>query len=172
MSLVNCQCDVEVISPTLFVVKNFFTDQGLGWLLQHFQPGHNWQFQPHPSRLVHELPVIETGSELMTQVGQIVQQHCDKPLKNLGHKLFYDTRGYRTGFHYDSPDIAVMLQIYLASDYLGTPGTIFHIEKTYQTGFIPNSGYININQDLKLHESSMVISGCRKSFVSSFAVKD
>jgi hypothetical protein len=170
MQIINPDYQIQAISNTLFEVYDFFTPEIRSWLLSQYHAGHDWQFDIGSARrLVRVLPRQGLGLQIIQATEQMLSAWQGKPMANQSAKLFFDTRGYRTGAHYDDAEIEIMLQIYLDSDYLGTPGTIFYVEQTYQTAFRPNSGYININSDLKWHESATVVHGVRKSFVGSYA---
>lgn len=167
--LINPQCKVEQLGSTLYQVKDFFTDLGLTWILQHYGPGYNWQFEGHtPNRLSHRLEITDTTNQLAGEVQNFLSAHFHSEYGTLTQKLFFDTRGYTTGHHWDDEQIAAIVQIYLKTNYIGAPGTIFYVEQTVQTEFVPNTGYINLNHDKKIHFSSPVTAGHRQSYLGSF----
>jgi hypothetical protein len=173
MQVIGSNLDIQQISSTLFVVDDFFTDEARSWLLSQYTTGHDWQFEPYsPNRLARVVRREGTGDAIVQATEHLISTWQGQSYSNQCCKLFFDARGYRTGLHADSAEIEIMLQIYLESDYIGTPGTIFHIERTYQTQFRPGSGYININTDGKMHESATVTHGSRKSFVGSYFKTD
>lgn len=169
MQVISDGLQIKPISSTLFEVHDFFTEQARSWLLNQYTAGHDWQFEPCSNdRLSHLIHRRDTGSIIIGATETMLSAWRGQIYSNQCCKLFFDTRGYKTGVHADDAEIEIMLQIYLESDYIGTPGTIFHIEHTYQTEFRPGSGYININSDAKIHESATVARGSRKSFVGSY----
>ena len=173
MQVISTDLEIRPISSTLFEVQDFFTDQARSWLLSQYTSGHDWQFEPYSSsRLARVIRREGTGDAIVQATETWLSAWQARAYSNQCCKLFFDTRGYRTGVHADAAEIDIMLQIYLESDYIGTPGTIFHIEHTYQTEFRPGAGYININSDGKIHESATVVRGSRKSFVGSYFKTD
>lgn len=173
MQVISSTLQIKPISSTLFEVHDFFTDQARSWLLSQYTTGHDWQFEPYSSnRLARVICREGTGDVIVQATEHWLSSWQTQGYSNQCCKLFFDVRGYRTGVHADASEIEIMLQIYLDSDYMGTPGTIFHIEQTYQTNFRPGSGYININTDGKIHESATVARGSRKSFVGSYFKTD
>ena len=163
--------DVKInqISSSLYEVKKFFTSEATRYFLNLYQAGHDWQFDTSsPYRLSKVVVRDQHTNDFIQSVEQFLSTNFDAQYTNQDSKLFLDMTGYRCGCHFDSPQIDVMLQIYLESDHINTPGTIFHLEKLYQSTFEPNCGYINFNHDTKWHESGTV-SGVRKSFVGSFS---
>jgi hypothetical protein len=172
LTYLNPNIELVKCSETLYNVKNIFTETALTYWESHYYYPHTWQFdQTSGMRMVKNIdPTDQILNEFNQELKQFLLEKFNAKYEAQIAKLFFDTRGYRTGVHADDPSIALMIQIYLQSECIDAPGTSFHLEKIYNMQLIRNHGYFNFNTDAKQHESYTLPNGARRSFAMSMSL--
>ena len=165
---------LKTLSPTCWAVDQAFSRETLEWM-QNIIVNEENTFQvtrPHRRLLLQPGPdhvrLQQIGLDMIPSLSQITGIDLNLMIV----KFWLDLPGFGCQVHHDSPEIIVSYQVYLNVDQQSTDmpchGVEFlHMDKPYEVDLQPNSGYINLNTDLKLHQ---VIpgSGTRSSVMFQF----
>ena len=152
----NSRC--EKIHDTLYEINEVFTPEALEYFYDYFRFGDKWQFVTPFTRLFRELDCHTSSSFYPAKqaLDQMISTITGRSLQTRTAKLFFDTTSYQTSPHYDHPNIAAMVQIYFPSPNPICPGTLFFEPKIHLVRYQANCGYINLNHDLKVHQSNQL----------------
>lgn len=146
------------IAPKLWLVQDVFEPETLNWLNNITTHTENQFEVSRPHHRLNLLPgndyaeIQEIGLEFIPLLNQIT----DQQLNFMIAKFWLDLPGFGCQVHHDAEDILVTMQIYLASSGDTVGAEFLHVDPGIKVPIEPNSGYINLNSDLKLHQ---VISG-------------
>lgn len=159
-----CRATPSTHSQTLIRIGPVFSDWAIDQVRSLFEHGQGWEMAVPWSRLARVIDhsVHPGWPDLVHELEQFVAQQGLQH-KIAQSKLFLDIKTYQTTPHWDDPAIEAMMQIYVAPQNLTQPGTVFNDPLIDLVEFRPNHGYINVNRDLKTHESAQVARGYRAS---------
>lgn len=91
--------------------------------------------------------IKKIGIDLTTNMEEVVNHH----LEFSDFKVWLDLPGIKCPPHADDANILVTHQIYI-KNYGEAVGTTFsHVTPPFEFKFEPNTGYVNLNSDLKIH---------------------
>jgi len=149
---------ISSIAPNLWQVKNCFEVATLDRLRNIAQDAKE-RFFPSYQANRFELTEDSVSRTWLNEMGLVLAGPIGKitgeKLNLMSVKYWVDLPFFCCPPHYDHADILVTYQIYLVSvpdPYHPIHGTHFmHVDPTVPLPFESNCGYINYNQDLKLH---------------------
>lgn len=149
---------VTNVAENLWIIENAFDKSTLQWLQQIVTNTEN-QFQvTRPHNRLSLLPsedynrIQQLGLDLIPKLNSIT----DQDLNFMIAKYWLDLPGFGCQIHHDADDILVTFQCYLNHDGNTVGAEFLHSDPSIQIPIETNSGYINLNTDLKKHQ---VISG-------------
>ena len=148
----------QKIHDTLFELYDVFTDEALEYFYNFYRYGDEWTFVTPFTRLFRNLSCDST-SDFYTgklELEKYLSQVIGRDLKIRVAKLFFDTVSYQTSPHFDHPNITAMVQIYFKSPNPLCPGTLFFEPEIHLIRYQENCGYVNLNHDLKVHQSNQL----------------
>jgi hypothetical protein len=167
--------DVQIVANQLWSVKNCFSKETFDELAStHLNRDDSWhrhqdcleyrlQLTPESpmlKKLQDMLPVIQTELEKITGL-ELLPADC---------KMWLDLSNWHCPVHCDDQLLTVTYQVYLWA-HGDVHGTAFvHSDPHTQLDFVPNTGYINLNTDTKLHHVPR-ITGTRLSACWQFRSK-
>lgn len=164
MSTLNPQRSAQQIHATLWEIHDVFTDQALADLSQHYAAGTIWHMDRDLARLSYPYDLSQDPLEsLGQQFSAWISELLARGISYRRAKIFLDLPGSHVPRHRDAPDIDIMCQVYLTSSDLPLPGTVFREPTWHTVPYRRNHGYVNINTDLKTHESPASRNGLRAS---------
>ncbi len=168
----DCQVTPSSYTPNLLRIGPVFSDSAILRIRSWFEHSSGWSMVVPWTRFALEVDTNldkdwnQARNELERFLANIY-----KPVQMNQAKLFFDVKGYSTSAHVDHESIDAMMQIYIAPKNLVCPGTIFNDPIIDLVEFKPNHGYVNINSDLKSHESAQLARGYRASLAMSYALR-
>ena len=168
----DCQIKPSQYTSTLIKIGPVFSDWGIESVRSMFENTQGWAVSVPWQRFV--LEVNDTVHPAWSAAALELEQFFARQgyqYRLATAKLFFDVKGYATSPHWDHPGIAAMMQVYIAPQNLTQPGTVFNDPIIDLVEFRPNHGYINLNWDLKTHESAQVARGYRASIAFGYVPK-
>lgn len=165
MNIINPGARAQQIHSTLWTIHDVFTEDFLADLDRHFSAGTVWHMDRDFARLSypadpnHDHEFVDAGNIFSDWVSTVLS----KPVVYQTAKLFLDLPDSHVPVHSDAADIDIMSQIYLMDTHRALPGTVFMEPVICTVPYRRNSGYININTDLKKHMSPRVVDSVRTS---------
>lgn len=91
----------------------------------------------------------------------IISEIIKKEIQSADTAVWYDSPGYNIGIHEDNSAVKIAMQIYLNKTYENLGTTFFNHNnfghKRYIFDFIPNTGYIMINDKDQWHGMTEVV---------------
>ena len=149
--------EVRPVAPNLWAVSNCFDQSTFDWLSQlHLAYDESWhrhqdcleyRIQLTPESKSYK-PLLQIHKEMTESMEQIVNQ----PLEPVMTKVWLDLPNFHCPVHCDADLLLVTYQVYLWEHGANVPGTTFsHVTPNVTIPFAPNTGYINLNTDQKIH---------------------
>ena len=150
----------------LWHVYNCFHTHTLEWLSKRLlSENENWhrnhECLEHRLQLAPDSASSKRLHNMCVKITESIEKVVDRPLSPIGTKLWLDLPGFQCPYHADSDMILVTYQVYLWGHGGGVPGTSFCQTPAIRQGqspeieipFEPNTGYINLNIDQKVHHA-------------------
>jgi len=162
--------DAEVVPaafPNLWQVSNCFDSPTFGWLSQRFLD-HDEQWHRHTDCLEYRLQLMpeSKSQKQLTYMGHLLtepmQEIVGKKLTPVMSKLWMDLPYFHCPYHPDAEYLTVTYQVYLwcyggsvhGTSFCKEPGTTGPGQsEELEIPFVPNTGYINLNVDQKVHHA-------------------
>ena len=151
-------CEVNSVADNLWSVKNCFgteTFDHFGKLhLNHDETWHRHQdCLEYRLQLTPESPTMLKMQELSQAMMPAIENIVGYELIPSECKVWLDLSAWHCPYHADAPLLFVTYQVYFWShgDVYGTE--FCHGDSRTHMEFVPNTGYINLNQDQKVHHS-------------------
>jgi len=150
--------EVNSVADNLWSVTNCFDTE----TFKHFSNlhlSHDETWHRHEDCLEYRLQ-LTPESPTMVKMRELSRAMMPKIANIVGHalvpaecKVWLDLSDWHCPYHADAPLLFVTYQVYFWSHGV-VHGTEFcHTEPRTDIKFVPNTGYINLNQDLKVHHS-------------------
>jgi hypothetical protein len=185
---------VTSIGSTLLQVENCFSETILQRMNDIINGQHNEFFVPgcrYRLQLKSESPDQKILNEIGRSMVDVLSNLSNIDLKFLESKYWIDLPLFASDKHADSEFLAVNFQIYIGSalyersidpviptdirDWISSPWShtmargakFYHVDPPYEIPFKPNTGYININNDQKIHDVSFS-ADCRQSVMFQY----
>lgn len=154
--------NVESVAPNLWAITDVFSQTEMDFLrgLNMWQPGfeRNETWIHDDSCTSCRLLLAKNSASFghVQNMGEPMRSAlstiCGTELRFSTSKVWLDIGGSNFVAHVDDPNICVTMQVYVWS-YGSVSGTRFlHVDPAIQFPFTPNTGYINLNSDLKRHD--------------------
>ncbi len=168
-------CEVTAIADRLWQVENCFGKDTFAELssthLNHVDAWHR-----HPDCLEYRLqltpdsPTTQKLRDMAPQLLPEIERITGLSLMPADCKMWLDISNWHCPYHSDAELLAVTYQVYLWThgDVHGTE--FMHSTPPTKMAFVPNTGYINLNTDLKQHHVD-TITGTRLSVCWQFRRK-
>ena len=149
---------VELVAPNLYQVSDCYGEYTFDWLSnitetegnEFFLGGLKKRLQLKPN-MHDQAKLTEIGIEQKSSLEQLFQVK----LNFMEAKFWLDLPQFGCQVHSDSPDLYLNYQVYIytspGADVACVGAEFLHVDPPYQVPLIPNTGYININNDLKSH---------------------
>lgn len=167
--------EVTPVASQLWSVKNCFSDQVFQELsTTHLNYIDTWHRHPdcleYRLQLTPESPTLQKLRSMADVIRSAMEQITDQELMPADCKMWLDLSNWHCPYHSDANLLVVTYQVYLWThgDVHGTEFT--HSSPPTKLDFVPNTGYINLNSDLKEHHVD-TITGTRLSACWQFRRK-
>jgi len=158
----NSEAEVRPAAPNLWSVGNCFDDDTFKWLSQLYL-GYDEKWNRNQDCLEYRLQLTQDSKsfDLMTQMCKDmtpqIEEIVGRRLDHVGSKAWLDLPYFHCPYHPDAGLLLVTYQVYLWNYGGHVPGTTFcHVEPEVSIPFVPNTGYINLNEDLKIHHVNRI----------------
>jgi hypothetical protein len=160
--------DVEVVPtalPNLWRVTNCFSTETFEWMSQAVLNQNNQWYRPTDClsfrlQLTLESETYHRASLLRDNLTDLMKKITGmQELKIVLNRFWLDLPSFKCLPHSDSDFLAVTYQVYLWG-HGNVPGTVFcessdatedNLGNQIEIPFVPNTGYINLNTDQKVH---------------------
>lgn len=152
--------DAEVAptrAPNLWSVSNCFDPTTYEWLSKLYLD-HDELWHRHQDCLEYRIQ-LEPRSKSFNRMNSLCAEMTGEMEKITGRKLapaeskvWIDLPYFHCPYHSDAGLLLVTYQVYLWQYGGHVPGTTFcHVDPSIEVPFQANAGYINLNEDLKVH---------------------
>jgi hypothetical protein len=159
--------EVDQVADRLWSVKNCFGNETFKQLSNtHLNYVDIWHRHPDclefRLQLTPDSPTLSTLNEMSHKMLPALETITEQSLMPAECKMWLDLSNWHCPYHSDAELLVVTYQVYLWTH--GTVhGTEFcHSDPRTRLDFLPNTGYINLNTDLKQHHAD-TITGTRLS---------
>lgn len=184
-------CQIRPLAHQLWSVENCFASDTFDALSRaHTNYQDTWHRHPdcleYRLQLTPDSPTLLTMSAIGDAMLPAIEKITGQQLARAECKMWLDLSGWHCPYHEDDPLLIVTYQVFLwqHGDIHGTeflygpriPRESWHDHKLFNqhqrvgTKFAPNTGYINLNTDNKLHHCAN-ITGTRLSAAWQFRRK-
>lgn len=167
IKLYDTESDVRPIAPKLWQVKNCFGDETFKELsTTHLNYIDRWHRHhdclEYRLQLTSDSPTLTKLNEIALAVKPEIEKITNQSLDMAESKMWLDLSNWHCPYHSDADLLVVTYQIYLwcHGDVHGTE--FCHQEPVVPLTFEANTGYINLNDDMKIHHANR-ITGTRLS---------
>lgn len=153
----NSEAEVRPAAPNLWSVSNCFDEHTFNWLSNMYLD-HDEIWHRHRDCLEYRLQIapdsksFDSMTRLCNDMTGRMEEIVGLSLAPAESKVWLDLPYFHCPYHPDAELLVVTYQVYLWSYGGHVPGTTFcHTEPPTTVPFLPNTGYINLNKDLKVH---------------------
>jgi len=168
-TIYNSEAEVTPVAHNLWAVSNCFDQSTFDWLSRlHLSNDAFWN--RHKDCLEYRLEMTPTSPafDKVSEIGVGMTKNMEKivghELTTAGTKVWLDVSDFHCPAHHDAELLLVTYQVYLWCWGGYVPGTTFsHVDPAVTIPFGPNTGYINLNVDQKMHQALPRSDGSRLS---------
>lgn len=175
IKLYDTNSEVNVVAPRLWTVDNCFGEDTFKELsTTHLNYIDTWHRHPdcleYRIQLTPDSPMMAKLKEIGQSVKPAIEQVTERSLDFAESKMWLDLSDWHCPYHADASLLLVTYQVYLwyHGDIHGTE--FCHQEPPIALDFKPNTGYINLNEDSKIHHVKR-ITGTRLSCCFQYIAK-
>jgi len=167
----------EPVAPNLWTVSNCFDQSTLDWLSQ-LHLAHNEIWSRPQDCLEYRLELSSESKShgaiqnLHNNLTESIEKIVGQPLTTVDTKVWLDLPDFHCPRHVDAELLLITYQVYLWRHGDTVPGTTFtHVYPHVVVPFEPNTGYINLNTDRKIHFALPRSGGGRSSICFQWQAK-
>lgn len=189
--LYDSDAKVELLADNLWSVSDCFGPETFEKLSRaHTNYEDTWHRHPdcleYRMQLTPHSPTLTVMNNIGDAMLPVLEKITGQPLSRAESKLWLDLSGWHCPYHEDDPLLVLTYQVFLwhhgdihGTEFLYGPRIaretwhehrLFAQHRRVGTEFVPNSGYINLNTDNKLHHCE-TITGTRLSAAWQFRRK-
>ncbi len=175
MIIYDCPTSVTPIADQLWRVENCFSEPVFKELSTvHLNHCDTWHRHPdcleYRLQLTPQSPTLYRLKDMAPLMLPAIEEITGESLMPADAKMWLDISNWHCPYHSDAEMLVVTYQVYLwcHGDIHGTEFT--HSDPRARLDFVPNTGYINLNTDLKEHHAD-TITGTRLSACWQFRRK-
>lgn len=175
MIIYDCPTTVTPVASQLWRVENCFGEETFRDLsTTHLNHKDSWHRHPdcleYRLQLTPESPTLKMLQDMAPKILPAMESITGESLMPAECKMWLDLSNWHCPYHSDADLLVVTYQVYLWThgDVHGTE--FMHSTPPVKLDFEPNTGYINLNSDLKQHHAD-TITGTRLSACWQFRRK-
>jgi len=160
IKIYNSEAEVRPAASNLWYVSNCFDESTFKWLSQLFLD-YDELWHRHQDCLEYRIQLAPESksfkgiNDLCFDMTERMEEVVGKKLAPAESKVWMDLPYFHCPYHSDAGLLLVTYHVYLWQYGGNVPGTTFcHTEPEVTIPFKANSGYINLNEDLKIHHAN------------------